>query len=236
MRVVRKLGKDLQFLRSVVAVDVERRIGFGEAFGLRVAKSVSKLDAILSHASENVITGSVENAGNALDLISGEAAAERSNDGDASADAAFELEADLLRLGGLHEAKPMRGQQGLVSGDDVLTTLEGVLHERARGVHSADKFDNKVASVVEHALGTRGEQSRIDSGTFFGRIAYQNLGDAERGSSALADERVVAREQFDEPTPHSSAAEQADLELANRHRRYFEPPAIEGTSRTSSPS
>src|SRR5580698_9651546 len=107
----------LQLLRRIVAIDVKRRIRFREASGLRLAQRFLEVDAILGHARENVIAGPVENPAKFLDAVPDQARPQRSNDRNASANTAFESQADFLRFRCFHQSEPVQCKQLLVAAD-----------------------------------------------------------------------------------------------------------------------
>src|SRR5208282_299169 len=86
----RQFGQDFQLLRRVVAIDIERRIGFRKALGLRLAKRFLELDPILGHAGKNVIAGTVQNAAQLLNIISNQTVPQSADNRNAAANAGFE--------------------------------------------------------------------------------------------------------------------------------------------------
>src|SRR5580704_6511894 len=119
-----------------MAIDVEGRVSLGKAFGLGFLQSFCEVDAIFSHASEDVIAGTIENATDALNLVSSQPAAQGANDGNTTADAAFKFQSDILRRSSFHETEAMRRQQGFIGGHHMLSPAQGVPHECPRRIDS----------------------------------------------------------------------------------------------------
>src|SRR5215468_4422592 len=97
-RALRHLGaegearEDRKFLRGVVAVDVERRVGLGIAEPLRVLQAFGKRQSLLLHPAQDVVAGAVENAVDAVDIGSGKALAQRLDDRNASGHGRFVIQ------------------------------------------------------------------------------------------------------------------------------------------------
>lgn len=90
----------------------------------------------------------------------------------------------------------------------------------------------------------------IDAMPLFIEVANQDLRDPQLDAGALPDERVVLSHQFDQSAANRSATQQSDFQFTNHgiiraygdrpsssgNIVYEAPPAIDGTSKTSSPS
>src|SRR5579863_10376664 len=70
LRAERQFGQNFQLLRGIVAIDIERRISFRETFRLRLAKRFLEFNPTFTHARQNVIAGSVQDAAESLNSIS----------------------------------------------------------------------------------------------------------------------------------------------------------------------
>ena len=99
-------GQDRQLLRGVVAVDVERRIGFGIAEALRVLQAFGERQAFLLHPGQDVIAGAVENAVDAVDRGAGKTFAQGLDDGNGRADRGFEIQRAAVLFGECASRKP----------------------------------------------------------------------------------------------------------------------------------
>src|SRR5580704_7698949 len=112
LRTKRKLGKDFQFLRRIVAVDVECGISFGETPGLRLAKRVLELNTILLHARQNIVARPIQDAAEPLNIIPNQAIPQSANNRNTTANAGFESQANLLPLCSLHQTETIKRKQG----------------------------------------------------------------------------------------------------------------------------
>src|SRR5882724_11621060 len=103
LRAERKARQDRELLRGVVAVDVERRIGFGIAEPLRILQALGERQALLLHPRQDVVTGAVENAVDAIDAGRSEPFAQRLDDGNGRADRGLEIQGAAVLLGRLRQ-------------------------------------------------------------------------------------------------------------------------------------
>ena len=109
---------------GVEAADVEGRIGFGVALGLRFLQHIGEGAMLLLHLRQDVIAGAVEDAVDAPHLVGGQRFAQRLDDGNAAGDRRLEVERDAVLLGQARQLGAMLGQQRLVGGHDVLAGPE----------------------------------------------------------------------------------------------------------------
>ena len=109
---------------GVVALDVEGRIGLGITQALGFGETRLKRDLLLLHAGEDVIAGSVQDAIDAVDGISGERLAQHLDDRNAAGHRRLEIEADAVCLGEFCQFDTVAGQKRLVRGDDVFSGRE----------------------------------------------------------------------------------------------------------------
>ena len=146
--VERQCGEDGELLRGVDAVDVERRIGLGIAQPLRFGQRVGEAAAFFFHGGEDVVGSAVDDAGQGVHAVGGEAGAQRLDDGNAARHRAFEAERQAPFPGAGEERVAAGGEQRLVGGDDVLAGGNGVLHQRLRRAVAADQLQEHVDVVA----------------------------------------------------------------------------------------
>ena len=138
-------GEDGELVRGVEAADVEGRIGFGVAETLGLGEADVERQVVGLHARQDVVAGAVEDAGDALDRVSGEALAQRLDDRNAAADRGLEEERRVVRFGQRREPHPVRGEHRLVGGDDRQPARQRRLDRLEGGaVRPADQFDEDV--------------------------------------------------------------------------------------------
>ena len=138
-------GEDRELVRGVEAADVEGRIRLGVAQPLRLAEAGLERQVLGLHARKDVVAGAVEDAGNALDRIAGQALAQGLDDGNAAADRRLEEQLRARSLGQAREFEPMRGEHRLVGGDDGQRRAQAPPHRvERRSIGAADQFDENV--------------------------------------------------------------------------------------------
>src|SRR5215831_8606086 len=117
---------------------------------------------------------------------------------------------------------------------------ERSLDELACGIDSAYQLNHQITAVIDNFFGMRSDECSIDPGAFLHRIAHENSCDAKLDAASLADECTILVNQFDQSAADGATAKQSDFQLLRRHCCLSSstglPPAIDGTSRTSSPS
>ena len=62
-----------------------------------------------------------------------------------------------------------------------------------------------------------GQEVVINSGTLLARIAHENLREAQVNAGAFADQRAIARNEFDQALADRPATEQTEFVVPNRH-------------------
>ena len=152
-------GEDSGFGCGVVAFHVGGGVGFGvaESGGLGEHIVVGGTGGV--HGVEDEVGGAIDNAGDGLDLVASEGAAERPNNGNGCGDGGFEVKVDAGLVGGFGEFGGVGRDEGLVGGDNGFAAAEGTEHEFARVVDAADDFDHEVYVVAfDEAAGVVGEE------------------------------------------------------------------------------
>ncbi len=141
-------------MRRIDAFDVEGRIGLGITQRLRLGQHVGKIAALVAHLGEDEIAGAVDDAGDPLDVIGGQALAQRLDDRDTAGHRRLEGHRHALRLGRREDLVAVQGDQRLVGGDHVLAVLDRLQHQLARRRVAADQFDDDVdIRIVDHRKG-----------------------------------------------------------------------------------
>ena len=110
-------GQDGELVRGVEAADVKARIGLRIAEPLSFAETDLEREIVGLHARQNVVAGAVENAGNPLNCVAGQALAEGLDDGYAAADRSLEEQLRARSLRQCRKLEAMRGEHRLVRRD-----------------------------------------------------------------------------------------------------------------------
>ena len=186
-----KARENRQLLRSVVALDVEGRIGLGIAEPLRLAQAILERDALLLHAREDVIAGAVEDAVDAGERIAVEPFAQRLHDRDAAGDRRLEIERHTLALGERRKLVAMRRQQRLV----------GCHHRFAGGERGLDRTLGRVPCSADHFhqdvdAGIAGKLHRIGGPAHLFQIDRALLAARTRAHGDDLDRAPAARDEL----------------------------------------
>ena len=141
-------GQQGQLVGGIEAADVERRIGFGVALGLRLLQHVGERAALLLHRGQDVIAGAVEDAVDARDLVADQRLAQRLDDRDAAGDRRLEIQRDAVLLGERGELDAVLGEQRLVGGHDVLAGARALPRRPARATPSSPPISSTKTSIA----------------------------------------------------------------------------------------
>ena len=159
------VGEDRELGGGVGAVEVGRRIGFGEAERLRLGDRVVERQLGLFEPRHHEVAGAVDDAGQAVDLVG--AVAEVPDDRQRRGRGRLAVERRGGALGEHAELGQLRGEQRLVGGDHRLAGGErggeDRLHRRAAG-HLDDDVDVGIADELERLVGERdagGERAAV---------------------------------------------------------------------------
>ena len=119
--------------RGVETLDVCGGVGLGETEVLRLLESLLVAQPLGAHRVQDEVSRAVDDAHDGRDAIAGEGLAQAVHDGDGARDGGLVVEVGSVGCGGLVQLGAVRGQEGLVAGDDRDAPVEGAQHEGARG-------------------------------------------------------------------------------------------------------
>src|SRR5664279_2812637 len=137
-------GEDAELVAGVLTVDVEGGIGFGVSGLLGLAQGFVEVDAAVLHLREDVVGGAVEDAVEGAQAVSGGGFLDDAQDGNASGDAGFESDGQIVRDSEGEEFVSVLGEELFVGGDDRLAVLEGSAKKLERVFDSPHGFDDDV--------------------------------------------------------------------------------------------
>ena len=100
--------------------------------------------ALVAHLGEDEVGGAVDDAGDPLDAVGGEALAQRLDDRDAAGHRRLEGDHHALLLRGGEDLVAVHGEQRLVGGDHVLAVGDGLQHQFLGDAVAADQLDDDV--------------------------------------------------------------------------------------------
>ena len=121
-------------MRGVDAFDVEGRVGFGVAQLLRVLQRGVEVQPLVAHFRQDEVGGAVDDAGDPVDAVGGQALAQRLDDRNAARHRRFERDHHALGAGRGEDFGAVLGEQCLVGGDDVLAGGNRLQHQFARAM------------------------------------------------------------------------------------------------------
>ena len=169
---------DGELVRGIDALDVERRVGLGVAARLRLLQHGVERRAGCAHLGQDEVRRAVDDAGDPLDPVGGEAFAQRLDDRNAAGDRALERDHHALRVRRGEDLVAVAGEQRLVRGDHVLAVGDRLQDERSRRLDAADQLDDDVdVGVREHDRGIGGEVDAGRTARQLARALDRALGD-----------------------------------------------------------
>ncbi len=196
-------------MRRVHALNVEGRIGLGITQTLRFFQHGVEAQALVAHLGQDEVGGAVDDAGNPLDAVCGQAFAQCLDDRDAARHRRLERDHHALVLRGLEYLVAMRCEQRLVRGDDMLAVGDGLHHQFLRHAIAADQLDDDVHFRIAHHRERIVSHSALAAGYFLGQlqILVRHDSDADRAAGAARDLFRVALQHGE-----GAAAYRADTE------------------------
>ena len=129
-------------MRSVGAVDIKGRVSFGVAQCLRFFEHVGEVAPFLRHFTQDVVTGAVDDAGDAFDFVTAHAFAQDFDDRDAACNRRFKGKLQSFFAGQGEEGIAVAGDEGFVGGDDVFVVFEGGFDNFKGGMFAASQLDD----------------------------------------------------------------------------------------------
>ena len=155
----------------------------------------------------------MDDAGQPLDAVGGEAFAQRLDDGDAARHRRLERDhhAPGLRRG--EDLVAVLGDQMLVGGDHVLAVGNRLHHQLARGFQAADQLDHDVdIGVVDHVEGIGRQRQVARQRLRFIEVAHRGTQHADFTPRAAGDFFGVAAQHGQRAAANRSQAQQADVD------------------------
>ena len=213
-RAERDARQDRQFVRRIYPVDIERRIGLGEAQRLRLGEHVGEIAAFRLHPTQDEVARAVQDASDAPDRIRRRALAQTLDDRDAARDRRFELERDASLLRRRAELQPVMRQHRLVRGDEALPRRQRRARKRQRRpVGTTDQLDHHVGVACGklRRVVDPGKARQVDP-AILAAIACRHRHDLDRPPRTPRDQRAVLLQQADHAATHRAQPRQRHLQ------------------------
>src|SRR6185295_13523598 len=202
----RRLGAGIE------ALDVGRRVAFGESQRLGFGEGDAVVGAFLGHLGEDEVGGAIDDPHDSRDGLAAQALAQGSDDGDATGYGGFEQQIHAGVVADAEQFGADVGQQLLVGGDHGLARLQRRGDQLARRLDPADYLDDQVdrgigydrVSVAgEHAFG------QIDI-AFAAEVANGDRTHLEAHASTGFDGGLLRHHQIDEGGTDVAAPQNTD--------------------------
>ena len=173
---------------GIAAVEIFGGVGLGISAGLRFFQRLAERNPGVLDAAQNVVAGSIQNSGNAVQAVSAQAGAQRGENGHSSGHRGAELKLASLLRGQLQKIGAVARDQLLVGRDHRLAGLQRRAHDLLRRIQAADQFDHDVGVGAEHRLNVVGpDDIAWNPGLLLlFDVAVADVGEAERLVVALA--------------------------------------------------
>src|SRR5690606_24337120 len=140
-----------QLVRRIDAFHVEGRVRLGIAERLRFFQHIVKGTALVAHFGEDKVAGAVDDAGYPVDLVGGQAFAQRLEDRDAAGHGGFKGHVDTLGVCRGKNFVAVLGNQRLVGGNDMLAVGNGLQDQFTRRGGATDQLDEDIDFRVSGA-------------------------------------------------------------------------------------
>jgi len=206
--------QDSQLVRGIDAFHVETRVGLGVTQALRLGQHVGEVRTLVPHFGKNEIAGAIDDAGQPLDAVTGQAFANGLDDRNAAGDSGLERHHHPILLRGREDLVAVRCDQRLVGRDHVLAVGDRLQHQRTRRLIATHEFnDHGEVRVVDHVLGFVGEtdpRGRAIALAF--RVAGRGVHDLDRTAGAALNFIGVARQHIDRAAADGAETENTYLD------------------------
>ena len=209
-----------ELVRGVHAFNVKGRVGFGVTQALRIFQHHVKVQALVAHLAQDEVGGAVDDAGDPLDAVGGQAFAQRLDDGDATGHGRFKRHHHALGgrcgkdLGAVH------GQQRLVGGDHMLARGNGFQHQLLGQRVATNQLDHDVDVGVADDLAGIGHHLGLVAHDLLRQrgVAARHHGDLNATASTAFDFFLVALQHVENTAAHGAQAHHAYL---YRFHKFF---------------
>ena len=212
-------GQNRDLVRGIHALDVEGRVGLGVAQALRLFQHGVEAQALVAHLGQDEVGGAVDDAGDPLDAVRGQAFAQRLDDRDAARHRRLERDHHALVLRGLEYLVAVRREQRLVRGDHMLAVGDRLHHQFLRDAVAADQLDDDIHFRIAHHRECIVGHAALAAGDFLRQlqILVRHDGDADRAPGAARDLFGVALQHGEGAAADRADTEEAYVDWFNAH-------------------
>ncbi len=204
-------SEDGELVCRVDAFHVEGGIGLGIAQCLGLLEHVGELTSLVAHLGEDEVAGTVDDAGDPLDVVGRQPFTQRLDDGDATGHRRLEGHGDALALRRLENLIAVGGDERLVGGDHVLAVLDGLEHQLPRRRVASDELHHDVhLGVLHHLEGVLGDLHRfqpVDAGGI--EVSRRRVHHADFAPGTAADLGGIPVQHVHGATTHGAQSQQS---------------------------
>ena len=203
-------SEDGQFMRRIDAFDVESRISLRITLALRFVQHGLEFARVFAHFRKHVVAGSVDDAGQPLDIVASQAFADRLDNGNTASHSALESDHHTTFARRREYLVPVQGDQGLVCGNHVFALFDRRHHQGQRRVLAADQFDHDRDVGITHHVPGIGTYASLSKPQRLGALLVaRRVGDHNAASGASRYFLGVTLQHGDGSTTHGSQPQQA---------------------------
>ncbi|EAU68904.1 hypothetical protein STIAU_6850 [Stigmatella aurantiaca DW4/3-1] len=219
----RQRGQQAELLRRVHPAHIQRgvRLRVPQLLGLGERIRIGR--PLIGHGREDEVGRPVDDAVDGGHPVRGERLAQGADDGNAAAHGRLEVQIHPSGEGLGEERLPVRGQQGLVGGDDMPPRGDGPLQVLPRGRQAPHQLDDhRHLGIREDGLDAVGEELRRHViGPSPPALPPQDVPHPHPRAQTALDVPGMVREDPVRPQPHVAQAQQRDSDLF--HSLLFAP-------------
>ena len=143
-RTERNRGHDGRLVGGIDPVNIEGRIGLGVTELLSLSEDFGKRQAARPHLGKNEICGAVDDPGDPLDPVRGQAFPQGLDDGDAAGHCRFKGHHHATLVGSSKDGVAMHCEQRFIGRHHMFTGGDGAHHQGARNVITTNELDHNV--------------------------------------------------------------------------------------------
>src|SRR5450759_383150 len=171
-------GQDGQLVGSVMAFDIGAGIALGVALGLGRREDFFVGPLGLHHLGQDEVGAAVDDAPHPADMVGGQAAGDRVQDGGSAADGRLKSQCHGLRPGDHFQLEARVREDRLVGGDDGLARVQGIGDEGPGRLVATQQFHNHVDVVAaDHGRGVAQDQVAGQATVY--RSLHVHVGDGD---------------------------------------------------------
>lgn len=204
--------QDGQFVSGINTFHIERRVRFRVAQRLRFFEDFTKFPA-RAHFGENVIAGAIDNAGNGVNAVGGQALTHRLDYRNAAGNAGFvgNHNAGLLRC--VENLITVHGNQGLVGSHHMLAVGNGRQHQLFGRIVATNQLHHDINRRIVHHVINVGTERDIAQIKVIAAMAARHPGNPDVAAGTTRNNRGVASQDIECTAAYGSQSANSDIDV-----------------------